>query len=120
MWQGVDRRRFPRVNYSCKISVLKKGHKEQFATHTENIGEGGVCVILERELDKFCPVELVLYLENGDPPIECDARVVWVVKRQQKFDIGIEFLNLKPKDDLRIERIIQACLKANPNSLEKP
>lgn len=120
MWQGIDRRRFPRADYPCKIVVFKKGKTEKFSTHTENIGVGGVCVILERGLDKFLPVELILYLENGHPPIECDGRVVWVVKRQAEFDTGIEFVNIKEKDALRIERIVQECLKANPTSSNNP
>lgn len=116
MWQGVDRRKFPRANYPCRVMVLKKG-REEFSTHTENIGQGGICVILKKGLDRFCPVELVLYLENGHPPLECDGRVVWVVRRQEEFDTGIEFLNIKEKDIARIEKVVQKCLKLNQNSL---
>jgi hypothetical protein len=96
--------------------LLKKGTTEQFCTHTENIGAGGICVVLEKQLDKFCLVELVLYLQDGYPPVECDARVVWSVKRQEEFDTGIEFLNIRDKDVLRLERIIQACLKSQEKS----
>lgn len=119
MWQGVERRRFPRVHYLCKVTVIKKGQVETFSTHTENIGVGGICVILKKGLDKFLPVELVLYLENGSPPIECDGRIVWVVKREEQFDTGIEFLNIKQKDVLRIERIVNECLKNNSTSLNE-
>lgn len=111
MWGGVNKRRFPRANYPCKILVFKKGQKEQFTTRTENIGAGGVCVSLEKALDKFCLVELILYLQDNQPAIECDARIVWVVKNEKVFDTGIEFLNIKDKDILRIENIIQECLK---------
>ena len=116
MWQGLDRRRFPRADYPCKIVVIKKAKTEKFSTHTENIGEGGVCVALEKELDKFCLVELALHLKDDSPPIECDGRVVWVVKREEEFDTGIEFLNIRNKDTLRIERIIQRCLKVQEDS----
>lgn len=116
MWQGVDRRRFPRADYPVRIVVRKKGQKDQFSTHTENIGVGGVCVLLEKELDKFCLVELLIYFEDGLPALECDGRVVWVVKGQERFDTGIEFLNLREKETLRIERIVEECLKANENS----
>jgi hypothetical protein len=74
---------------------------------------------MKKELDKFVTVELVLYLEDGRPPIECDARVVWVVKRKNEFDTGIEFLNLKQKDAERIERIIQECLKNQETSSQE-
>jgi c-di-GMP-binding flagellar brake protein YcgR len=116
MWQGVNRREFPRADYPCKIVVFQKGKKDSFTTHTENIGAGGVCVILEKQLEKFSPVELSLYLEDGQEPIECDARVVWVVKRERLFDLGVEFLDIKGKDVLRIERIVQECLKTQGSS----
>lgn len=120
MWQGLDRRGFPRVSYLCKIGIFKKGRQEKFSAHTDNIGTGGVCVILEKAAERFLPVELVLYLEDNQPPIECDGRVVWMVKRQGKFDTGIEFVNIQEKDTLRIEKVIQECLKANQTSSHNP
>lgn len=116
MWQGVDKRRFPRLHYPCKVIVFKKGEREKFSTQTENIGQGGVCVVLKSGLDKFSLVELVLYLENSQLPIECDGRVVWVVKMAEEFDTGIEFISIKEKDALRIEGLIQECLKTQGTS----
>ena len=116
MWQGVNRRRFPRANYPCKIIVVEKGKK--FSTRTENIGLGGVCVILDEELDRFSEVELILFLEDKQPPVYCDARIVWTVKGSTPtskgalpVDTGIEFVNLKEKDKLRIEKVVQQCLQ---------
>jgi len=117
MWQGVDRRRFPRANYPCKIIVMKKGQTKKFSAHTENIGVGGVCVILNEELDRFTEIELILMLDDKQPPIYCDARIVWTVKRMMpttqvpQVDTGVEFVNLKEKDKLRIEKIVQECLE---------
>lgn len=117
MWQGMDRRRFPRANYRCKIIVVRKRHKDKLNTHTENIGLGGVCVILDKELDKFSEAELLIYLEDGQQPLDCIGRIVWVVKREgigpdktTEFDTGIEFVSIKEKDKLRIERVVEECL----------
>ena len=117
MWQGIDKRRFPRANYRCKIIVVRKRHKDKFSTHTENVGMGGVCVVLDKELDKFSEAELMIYFEDGQPPLDCVGRIVWVVKRESlspgkpvEFDTGIEFVSLKENDKLRIERIVQQCL----------
>jgi hypothetical protein len=120
MWQGVDNRKFPRADYPCKIVVIKGGLSEQFSTRTENIGKGGVCVVLRKSLEKFCLVTLTIYLKDGLPPLECDGRVVWAVKRKAIFDTGIEFLNIQGKDVERIEGIVRECLKAKENSLPKP
>ena len=120
MWQGGDNRKFPRADYPCKIAVIKGTLSEQFSTRTENIGKGGVCVVLDKNLEKFCPVNLTIYLKDGLPPLECDGRVVWAVKRKEIFDTGIEFLSIQAKDAGRIERIVRECLKARENSLPKP
>ena len=118
MWQGVDKRKFPRASYPCKIIIIKKGAAEKISTHTENIGMGGVCVILRQELDRFSEVELILVLDDKQPPIDCEARIVWTVKRLtpdpsavKQIDTGIEFVNLKEKDKLRIEKVVRKCLQ---------
>jgi len=118
MWQGMDRRRFPRAHYRCKIIVVHRRHKEKLSTFTENIGLGGVCVVLSKELDKFSEAELLIYLEDGQMPLDCVGRIVWVVRREFaepnkaiEYDTGIEFLQLKDNDKLRVERIVQECLK---------
>jgi hypothetical protein len=116
MFEGADKRRFPRAHYPCKIIVLKGAQSERFSTCTENIGGGGVCVALKKGLDKFCPVGIILYLEDGLPPLECDGRVVWVVRREGDFDTGIQFIHINPQDVTRIERIVQLCLKTGQDS----
>ena len=124
MWQGVDRRRFPRANYPCKIIVIRKDQTKQFSTHTENIGIGGVCVILEQELARFEEVELILFLKGKSSPIHCAARIVWTVKREApadspkvkaQFDTGVEFVKLSEEERLKIEKVVEECLqKQNP------
>ena len=50
-WDGLDRRKFPRISYPCLVVVRKdEDDKEVFLTHTENLGVGGVCVILKKGL----------------------------------------------------------------------
>ena len=118
MWQGIDKRRFPRANYPCEIIIMKKAAADKISTHTENIGAGGICVILSQGLDRFSDVELILILNDKQPPIDCEARVVWTVKRSEpagqalnQVDTGIEFVNLKEKDKLRIEKVVKKCLR---------
>lgn len=110
MWQGVDNRRFPRVEYPCKVVIFRQGQKESIDARTENIGAGGICAVLKDGLDKYLPVGVVLYLKDNQPPIECDGRVVWSVKNKDVFDIGIEFVDIHSKDILRIERAVEECL----------
>jgi c-di-GMP-binding flagellar brake protein YcgR len=97
--------------------LKKAGSKEIISAYTENIGCGGICVILEKDIGLFSPVNVELDLENGLGWINSDATVVWVVKRDEKgeeksgvFDTGIEFNNLKEEDRQRIEKMINNIL----------
>jgi hypothetical protein len=98
--------------------VRKKGSPRAFSTHTENIGAGGICVILEKDLGLFSPVELEIDLKDDLPEVECDGTIVWVVRRAEyekrkpnHYDTGIEFIDLKDTDKTRINAIVDRILK---------
>lgn len=122
MWDGLNKRRFPRANFPCLIRVRKKGSRRAFSTHTENIGAGGICVILEKDLGLFSPVELEIGLRDNLPQLECGGSIVWVVQRAEyekrkpnHYDTGIEFVNLKEEDRMRIDTIVDRILKEEDN-----
>ena len=117
MWDGMDRRRFPRIQHPCKIKIKNKDSSEIISTVTENIGCGGICVILGKDLGLFSPAEVEVDLENGVGWIKCSGVVVWVVKREdaatkktELFDTGIEFNNLKEEDHQRVEKMVNGIL----------
>ena len=108
MWQGIDQRRFPRAKYECTVKVNQQGGSFSSAAITENIGLGGVCILLEKGLDIFSPVELELELSDGKPPAKVKGTIVWVVRRRELkkgpcFDTGVEFSELLPEDKARLE-----------------
>lgn len=110
MWQGIDQRRFPRAQYECTVS-LRQPDASSVTAKTENVGLGGVCVLLQQGLDIFSPVELELNLDDGKPPVKVNGTVVWVVRKRKfgkapRFDTGIEFAELSAEDKARLEAII--------------
>lgn len=120
-WEGMDRRRFPRVKYPCLV-VLRHGEDEKdkdvLLTHTENLGIGGVCVILTQNVKMFCPVELELDLLDLGAHIKCKGKVVWNVRRKMEdnkkplcYDIGIEFVGLDKKEQVRLEEVVNKFAK---------
>lgn len=119
MWDGINRRRFPRAKYPCKVKVFKKNSTDIFLTQTENVGVGGICAVLEKELPRFSEVHLELDFQDGLGLIKSNARIVWVVKRsatgdkKHQFDTGIEFTSLKTEDRKRIEQIMQKAITLN-------
>lgn len=117
MWSGINRRKFPRASYPCILSVTRKDHPDTISTQTENIGLGGICVILPKDLGIFAPVEIRLDLLDGQSVIECDGTVVWVIaskkeKKLESFDTGLEFTNLKRKDALRINFVVEKVINS--------
>jgi len=120
MWNGINRRKFPRVSYKCIIHIGKKESGKTISTHTENIGVGGICVVLDEDLGLFQGVDLEVDLENGVPVnIKCSGTVVWVVKKRTIshkgrtfYDTGIEFVDLNEKGHERINKIVDKHLEA--------
>lgn len=118
-WDGLNRRKFPRVNYPCLI-ILRHNHAgpEAMLTHTENLGIGGVCVILKKSIKLFTMVELELDLLDTGTHIKCEGKVVWSVQRKNPeeakpsfYDTGVEFTNITIKDQQRVEEVVSRLTK---------
>ncbi|MEE8360063.1 MAG: PilZ domain-containing protein [Candidatus Omnitrophota bacterium] len=118
MWNGINRRKFPRINYKCIITIKSVGEIPKIiTTHTENVGMGGICVMLRDYLDLFKMVELEVLFENGSGPLRCNGSVVWVVKKSDPtskdeitYDTGIEFVDLNQANKTRIGNIVEKIL----------
>ncbi len=120
MWNGINRRKFPRASYKCLITIKKRLTAKTISTNTENIGAGGICVIIKEDLGLFQGVDLDLFLEDNRPPIKCGGTVVWVVKKSEPkhkgsyiYDTGIEFIDIRPEDRDRISETVEEIIKAN-------
>ena len=120
MWEGLNRRRFPRVVFPCLIKITRQNEPmETLLTHTENVSTGGVCVIVRKHLDIFMPVVIELDLLDSDDTIVCNGKVVWTVRRKAAeefkpsfYDTGIEFRELDGVIRARLERMIEHLVKA--------
>ena len=119
MWDGFNKRKFPRLNLRCELIVRNQTPGEQILrTQTENLGAGGICVILEKSLERFSTVSLRLELDPNLPWIECLGKVVWsvpsreAVSKKESFDTGIEFLNLDPAQQELFRHYVDARLES--------
>ncbi len=118
-WNGMNRRQFPRIAYPCLVKVIGKGEaQDAYLTHTENIGVGGICVIVRKELALFSPVEIEIDLLEDIEHVLSHGHVVWTVRRTSSesikplfYDVGIEYDNLSPKDKKRLEEAIEKFIQ---------
>ncbi len=118
MWNGINRRKFPSGNYKYLITIKKRLTSKVISTETENIGAGGICVILKEDLGLFQGVDLELHINDSKPPVKCGGTVVWVVKKSEPrqkgvylYDTGIEFIDIRPEDRERISAVVENILK---------
>lgn len=122
MWEGMNQRRFPRVNYKCRIRVSGEGGDQVLDTTTENIGAGGICVVVDKEFSMYDKVSLEIFLDDKSAPISCAGTVVWVVKGHPagqsgqpgpfKYDVGVEFTGLSTEDKKRVADLVEYILQA--------
>jgi len=114
-WEGMDRRKFPRVMYPCMVKVISPdGSVEPILTHTENIGMGGICVTLKNTIKLFTPVAMEIDLLDLNEHIKPEGKVVWNVRRKSIeeikpmfYDIGIEFTEISKQDHDRLRANLQ-------------
>jgi Tfp pilus assembly protein PilZ len=105
-WEGMDRRKFPRIMYPCLVKVISSaGTHGAILTHTENIGLGGLCVTLKDEIKLFTSVEMEVDLLDLNEHIKPKGKVVWNVRRKSIekikpmfYDTGIEFTEISKRD----------------------
>ena len=120
-WDGLNRRKFPRANYPCLVVIQKDIQEENIIlTHTENVGKGGICVILKQSIEMFSSVTLELDLLDLGNHIKCEGKVVWNVQRKDDeekkplfYDIGIEFQNIEKDEKMRLEEVVERLVKIN-------
>ncbi len=122
-WEGLNRRKFPRAKYPCMVTIWIGAEDEEVClTHTENLGIGGVCLILNQRLERTAEVGLEIDLLDLKDHVKCRGKVMWVVERKGKdasspftYDIGIEFLNIGEFDRSRIQAIVKRLEKYPQN-----
>ncbi len=126
-WSGLNRRRFPRVIYPCLIKLTSnKEEVENILTHTENVGTGGICIIVKKEVKLFTDVELEIDLLDIDEHIKTAGKVVWVVRRKaietvkpMFYDVGVEFCEMSSKHKEHLKETIDRLIKNGATILKE-
>jgi len=122
-WDGINRRRFIRLNYPFTIHIYLPG-KPAISTYTEDISEGGVKVTIKEDISQVAAAKLEIYLRAE--PVVCEGKVQWVKERVSRYlegvklyDTGIEFSQVNPADRKIIKGQVEEVLKVKQEERDK-
>jgi Tfp pilus assembly protein PilZ len=115
-----------RINYPCLVAIRsshkkgEEGKNDTILTHTDNVGIGGVCVVLNRSVEMFSTVALELDLLDMGSHICCSGKVVWNIQKKETtegtapfFYVGIKFIDINNEDQKRLEKVIERLIEKN-------
>ncbi|MBF0252920.1 MAG: PilZ domain-containing protein [Candidatus Omnitrophica bacterium] len=119
IWEGIDKRKFPRARYECRILISSQGKDESFETLTENIGSGGICVVLGKEFDLFKTAQIEMHIPEKKRVVRCSGTIVWVIRKRISgkghdfnYDIGIEFIEISDDDKDFIAALVDELIES--------
>ncbi len=113
IWDGMEKRRFVRANIPCKIIIYSPA-EHTITTQTENIGVGGLRVIIKEKLEITSISSLELFL--NDKLITCRGRVVWALKNlpssrdANMYDTGFEFCDINQDDRESVSEFVESII----------
>lgn len=117
LWDGFNKRKFPRLHLTCEVLIQALSKNKAFKATTEDIGLGGVSVMLEEPLERFDRCKISLELKDGEPPVQITGRSVWVIpsrdprSTKKSFDTGIEFLDVDEFSRKRLQSFLTPSKK---------
>ncbi len=117
IWDGFNKRKFQRVHLTCDVVVRPQGKAKVYKAVTEDVGMGGVSVMLEDALERFDRCSISLELKDGEPPVQCAGRSVWVIpsgnarSTKKAYDTGIEFLEIDEFSRKRLQSFLTPPVK---------
>jgi len=92
---------------------------EILLTHTENLGCGGMRLLIEKEIVVAQAVQVELFI-GKKKKITARAKVVWSMaiknpcdQKTVLFDIGLEFIGITDAYKAEIERLVYALMDKN-------
>ena len=107
-----DRRSAPRVRFLCKL--MMSSPLRMITSHTEDISEGGIRVVVDEKLSPFMSVGLELYVDKNKP-IKCKGKIAWVkelvnpvAKEALMYEVGVKIVDINEFDKNYLSKIVKA------------
>jgi hypothetical protein len=112
----VEKRMYPRVDVTCKISAVFGERILVFNVHTENLGEGGARFILEDKLNISTAVDIELFFPDQKTPLQCKGEIIWANEinpsgvNPQLFDTGVRFVGISEQNKEAIRKMVAVLI----------
>ena len=105
-----ERRKFPRTALELIVRYKVLSSQEQVDAKTKNISGGGVCLVTREKMPLGAYLAMDMKFPGSKKPILAGGRVVWSNESRlgpspaghQRFDNGIEFVQIEDVDRQRI------------------
>ncbi len=103
----MPERRFPRISTENVVLVNRLGDDEfDGFVRTREMGAGGCCFVSSEEQKMHNFLRLLISVRHE--VIEARAKVVYVnTLEDERFEIGVEFLEMKEEDRSRIAALFE-------------
>ncbi|MCM8800531.1 MAG: Flp pilus assembly complex ATPase component TadA [Candidatus Omnitrophica bacterium] len=95
--------------FKAQEELIKRGVSSEQISITKNISAGGLLFISPEALPVGEVLELKIELPDGESPVDCLARVVRTeMTRDDKYEIGVCFLDITGAQRSRLDRYVEA------------
>ncbi len=107
-----ERRRYVRIDLCTQVEYEILPMQSPFKAESKNISAGGLCLLADREISPGTILRLKFYLPDKEKTyVESLGRVVWQKKENGGYLTGIEFKNISPHLELRLNMFVLNFLK---------
>lgn len=119
-YSGEERRSYPRAQYDLALQyrILNKNYSQATGVLAKDISAGGMKFVSSNFLPVFTLLRIELLLESDIHSISLTARVAWTEKLpyNENYLIGVEFLNIKNEDRVKINSFVNAKIVKHVSS----
>jgi len=122
-WDGLNKRRFIRLNFPYTIHLYPE-NEASLSAYTEDIGSGGIRVVLREKVEVGTVLDLEIYLKQI--PMACKGKVIWVKDKENHmlegtkfFDTGIALCDINDEQRDTVKLCIQGLENKKDTSAEK-
>ncbi len=107
-----EKRRYIRIDLCTQVEYEVLPMQSSFKTETKNISVGGLCFLVDREIQPGTILHLKFLLPDKEKIyVESLGEVIWQKKQNGGYLTGIEFKNINPQLELKLNMSIINFLK---------